>query len=316
LNVPNKLGILVNCPINKENQKKLPKYFDLYFAEEVPDRNTLLANIGDKIQIIISDGPREIDKKLMDQMPNLELICLQSVGIDHLDIDTAKKRDIKVTNAAGTNANSCADHAFALMLSLYRNIVSNNKSMHSNGASEETPFIRSNTIHGKKIGILGLGEIGYEIAKRATAFEMDVFYHNRKKREDVPYTYCFTPQDLAIKSQILVVACPGGKETKNIVDSLILESLGSEGTLINIARGTVVDTNALVHALQKGVIKNAGLDVVSGSASERSPLCNMNNVILSPHIAGNTEESWLNRSNLIRDILTEFRTGKTLTNQL
>jgi lactate dehydrogenase-like 2-hydroxyacid dehydrogenase len=115
--LPQKISVLVNCPINIENRGKLPKYFNLYFAEEVPDRNALLDKIGNEIQIIISDGPRQIDAKLMDQMPNLKLICLQSVGIDHIDIDTANKRHIQVTNAAETNAASCADHAFALMLS-------------------------------------------------------------------------------------------------------------------------------------------------------------------------------------------------------
>lgn len=314
--MPQKIGVLVNCPINTENQEKLPKNFDLYFAEEVPDRDALLAKFGNEIQIVISDGPRQIDKKLMDQMPNLKLICLQSVGIDHLDIDTANNRNIKVTNGAGTNAASCADHAFALMLSLYRNIIINNQSMHSNEADEETPFIRSNTIYGKKIGILGLGAIGYEVAKRAIAFEMDIFYHNRTKRDDVPYTYCPTLQNLARKIEILVVSCPGGKATQNIVNASVLKALGENGTLINIARGTIVDTNALVYSLQKGIIKNAGLDVISGAEHERSRLCNMDNVVMSPHIAGNTDESWLNRSNLLRQILKEFRTGKPLTNQL
>ena len=314
--VPQKIGVLVNCPINSENREKFPKHFVLYFAEEVPDRDELLAKIGNEIQIIISDGPRQIDKKLMDQMPNLKLICLQSVGIDHLDIDTANNRNIKITNAAGTNAASCADHAFALMLSLYRNIIINDQSMHSNEADEETPFMRSNTIYEKKIGILGLGAIGCEIASRAAAFGMEIFYHNRTKRKDVPYIYCSTLQNLASKIEILVVSCPGGKATQNIVNASVLKALGGNGTIINIARGTIVDTNALVYALQKGIIKNAGLDVIGGAEHERSRLCNMDNVVMSPHIAGNTNESWLNRSNLIRQILTEFRTGKPLTNQL
>ena len=311
-----KIGVLVNCPINLENRQKLPKFFDLYFAEEVPDRNTLLAQIGNKIEIIISDGPRVINKQLMNQMPNLKLICLQSVGIDHLDIASAKDRNIKITNAAGTNAASCADHAFSLMLSLYRNIIPNNQSMRSNHADEETPFIRSNTIYGKTIGILGLGAIGYEIATRAAAFRMEVFYHNRTQRKDVPYTYCSSLKNLASKVEILIVACPGGQETQNIIGLSVLNALGERGTLINIARGTIVDTNALVYALRKGIIKSAGLDVIGGSKHERRPLCGMENVIMSPHIAGNTDESWLNRSNLIRKILTDFRTGKTLTNQL
>ena len=311
-----KIGVLVNCPINLENRNKLPKYFDLYYAEEVPNRSSLLAKIGNEIKIIISDGPRIIDKKLMDQMPNLQLICLQSVGIDHLDISTAKDRNIMVTNAAGTNASSCADHAFGLMLSLYRNIVINNILMHSNKADEETSFTRSNSIHGKKIGILGLGNIGTEIAKRAIAFKMKVFYYKRTKRKDVPYNYCSSLHDLANEVEILTIACPGGQKTKNIIGQSVLKALGTNGTLINIARGSIVDTNALVTALQQGVIKNAGLDVIAGSEYERSQLCGMDNVIMSPHIAGNTNESWLNRSNLTRLILTEFRTGKILSNQL
>jgi lactate dehydrogenase-like 2-hydroxyacid dehydrogenase len=314
--LPQQISVLVNCPINIENRGKLPKYFNLYFAEEVPDINALLDKIGNEIQIIISDGPRQIDAKLMDQMPNLKLICLQSVGIDHIDIDTANKRNIQVTNAAETNAASCADHAFALMLSLYRNIIVNNRNMHSNGADEEIPFARSNTIYGKNIGILGLGAIGCEVAKRAAAFDMEIFYHNRTKRGDVPFNYCSTLKDLANKIDILVVSCPGGDATKNIVNSSILKALGASGTLINVARGSIVDTNALVRALQGGVIKNAGLDVIGVVEHERNLLCNMDHVVMSPHIAGNTDESWLNRSNLIRQILTEFRTKKPLTNQL
>jgi lactate dehydrogenase-like 2-hydroxyacid dehydrogenase len=311
-----KIGVLVNCPINLENREKFPKYFNLYFAEEVADRNTLLDQIGNEIQIIISDGPRQIGVELMDQMPNLELICLQSVGIDYLDIDTANKRNIQVTNAAGTNAASCADHAFALILALYRNIIVNNQNMHSNGANEETPFVRSNTIYGKNIGILGLGAIGCEIAKRATAFDMEIFYHNRTKRGDVPFNYCSTLNDLADKVDTLVVACPGGDATQNIVNSSILKALGASGTLINVARGSIVDTIALVRALQGGIIKNAGLDVVGGAAHERKSLCNMENVVMSPHIAGNTDESWLKRSDLIRKILMEFRIEEPLTNLL
>ncbi len=308
--------MLVNCPINQENREKLPKYFNLYFAEEVADRNTLLDQIGNEIHIIVSDGPRQIDAKLMDQMPNLKLICLQSVGIDYLDIDTANKRSIQVTNAAGTNAASCADHAFALMLTLYRNIIINNQNMHSNGANEQTPFARSNTIYGKNIGILGLGAIGCELAKRATAFDMEVFYHNRTKRADIPFNYCPTLKDLAYKVNILVVACPGGDATRNIVNSSILKALGVNGTLINVARGSIVDTRALVLALQDGIIKNAGLDVISGVEQERNLLCNMDNVVMSPHIAGNTDESWLKRSDLIRKILMEFRIRGPLTNLL
>ncbi len=311
-----KIGVLVNCPINKENREKLPKYFDLHFAEEVTDRNTLLAQVGSSIRIIISDGPRTIDAALMDQMPNLELVCLQSVGLDHLELEVAKERGIRVTNARGTNAASCADHAFALLLSVSRHILVNDKTMRENDAYEECPKIHSTTIYGKKIGILGLGSVGCEIAKRAVAFDMEVFYHNRNAREDVPYTYCASPVELASQVEFLIISCPGGAATRNIVNADVLESLGPNGTFINIARGSIVDTPTLVAALQTGKIKNAGLDVIGGDAAERTPLCGMDNVVMSPHLAGNTEEAWLNRSTLIRKVLNEFRSGQDLTNQV
>ncbi len=309
-----KIGVLVNCPINKENRQKLIESFDLYFSEEVPNRDVLLSEVGKDISVIISDGPRHIDIALMDQIPNLELICLQSVGLDHVDIKAAKSRGIRVTNALGTNAASCADHAFALLLSVSRHILANDRSMRENGADEECPKIHSTTIYGKKMGILGLGSIGSEIAKRASAFDMEIFYHNRSARDDVSYSYSPTLLDLARQVQILVVSCPGGEATRNIVNAEVLEALGPDGTLVNIARGSIVDTKALVLALQKGVIQNAGLDVVGGEASERRPLCTMDNVVLSPHLAGNTEESWINRNNLTRQVLMEFRDGKYLTN--
>jgi lactate dehydrogenase-like 2-hydroxyacid dehydrogenase len=311
-----KIGVLVNCPINKVNRAELPKLFDLHFAEEVPNRDELLAEVGENIQIIVSDGPRHIDVPLMDQLPNLKLVCLQSVGLDHLDLEAAKDRGIHVTNATGTNAPSCADHAFALMLAVSRHILANDKSMRENEAYEECAKFHSTTVYGKKIGILGLGTIGCEIAKRAVAFDMDIYYHNRSERDDVPYTYCKSLLELAKEVQILAISCPGGEATRNIVNASVLEALGPGGTLVNIARGTIVDTNDLVRALQSGAIKNAGLDVIGGEAQDRIPLCSMDNVVMSPHLAGNTEEAWLNRSQLTRTVLTEFLDGKELTNQV
>jgi len=252
----------------------------------------------------------------MDQLPNLALICMMSVGLDHLDLETAEARNIQVTNALGTNAPSCADHAFALLLSVSRHILANDRSMREHEAYEECPKFHSTTIYGRKIGILGLGAIGTEVAKRAVAFDMEVYYHNRSKRNDVPYTYCSSLLELASEVQILVVSCPGGEATRNIVNAEVLAALGPESTLVNVARGSIVDTNALVAALQNGVIKNAGLDVVGGEASERAPLCVMDNVVMSPHLSGNTEESWQIRNQLAHKNLLAFLNNETLTNQV
>ena len=172
----------------------------------------------------------------MDQLPNLGLIYMMSVGLDHLDVKAANTRDIKVTNALDTNAQSCADHAFALLLSVSRHILANDLSMRENEADAECPKFHSTTIYGRKIGILGLGSIGCKIAKCATAFDMTVFYHNRSERDDVSYTYCSSLLELATEVQILIVSYHDGEATRNIVNAEVLEALGPEGTLVNIAQ--------------------------------------------------------------------------------
>jgi len=308
--------ILVNCPVSDENKSRWAEAYSPHYIEEVEDRTALLNEVGSEVVAMITDGPRAIDAAYLDAVPNLKLIICLGVGVEKIDMEEAKRRSISVTNGSGTNAPSVADHVFALLLGVARHVLPNDRTMRQHAAYEECPKITSGTIYGKKLGIIGLGAIGMEVAKRAQAFDMDVSYHNRKPRPDADYAYFNTPQALAAEVQYLAVSCPGGDETRNLVNGDVLKALGPDGILVNVSRGSVVDTRALVQALEAGELGGAGLDVVGGDDAVRQPLCDMDNVVMTPHLSGNTQEAWDLKNELADQILTAFFGGSPLPNQV
>jgi lactate dehydrogenase-like 2-hydroxyacid dehydrogenase len=146
-------------------------------------------------------------------------------------------------------------------------------------------------VTGRRLGIVGLGGIGTQVAKRAAAFDMTIGYHNRKPKPGVDHAYFATPLALAQWAQILVVACPGGPATRHLVNGEVLAALGPEGVVVNIARGSIIDEPALVAALQAGTIKGAGLDVFADEPHIPAPLLAMDNVVLLPHVGSATHET-------------------------
>ena len=308
--------ILVNCPVSDENKSRWEETYVPHYIEEVEDRNALLAEIGNDIVAMITDGPRTIDVAFMDAVPNLKLIICLGVGVEKIDMAEAEKRGIIVTNGSGTNAPSVADHVFALMLAVARHVLPNDRTMRQHAADEECPKVTSGTIYGKKLGIIGLGAIGMEVAKRAQAFDMEVSYHNRSPRNDVEYGYCGSAEELAAGVQYLAVSCPGGDETRNMVNADVLKALGPNGVLINVSRGSVVDTPALITAVKTSGIWGAGLDVVGGDDATRQPLCDMDNVVMTPHLSGNTAEAWDLKNDLADEILTAYFSGYEIPNRV
>ena len=146
-------------------------------------------------------------------------------------------------------------------------------------------------VYGKRLGILGLGAIGEMVARRAAGFDLSVRYHNRRKRDELPYAYRPSPVDLASDSDFLIVACPGGAETRHLVDREVLRALGPRGYLVNVARGTVVDTDALIAALTAGEIAGAALDVIENEPQVPEALMEFPNVVLTPHFGGRSHEA-------------------------
>jgi lactate dehydrogenase-like 2-hydroxyacid dehydrogenase len=194
-----------------------------------------------------------------------------------------------LVNGAGTNDHCVADHAFALLLAVVRDVP------YLDGATREGLWrdglpMRPNISH-KRLGVLGLGNIGEKVARRAAGFDMEVGYHNRKPREGSPLRYFDSVTALAQWSDFLVVATPGGPGTRHLIDARVLAALGPQGFLVNVSRGSVVDTAALAQALIDGTIAGAGLDVYEGEPKPPQALLPLRNVVLTPHLAGRSPEA-------------------------
>lgn len=264
--------------------------FELHIAPNALERAKAIRIVGAGIRAVLTNGSTGLDAVSIAALPKLEIICALGAGYEGVDLVAAKARGIVATNGPGTNDASVADHAMALLMTIARGIVQ------ADSAAKRGEWARSRNprpmISGKKLGILGLGSIGEQIARRgAGGFEMEIAYHNRKPRNGSSWLYQPSPKALAAWSDFLVVATPGGTSTKHLVDAEVLSALGANAFLINIARGSVVDTSALIDALKHHRIGGAALDVVEGEPNVPRELAEISNVIITPHIAGRSPEA-------------------------
>ncbi|HTJ64634.1 MAG TPA: 2-hydroxyacid dehydrogenase [Alphaproteobacteria bacterium] len=272
-------------------ERALEADFRIHKLWEHPDRASFFAEIGPRIRGIVSySGAAPVDAAVLAGLPNVGIVTNMGVGYESVDAAIARERGIVVTNAAGVNAVDVGENAFAMILAFGRGIVAGDRYVRAGRWAKEGRRKMTRRVSGRTIGILGLGNIGMEIAKRAVAFDMPVFYHNRHKRTDVPYTYCETLPDLAKAVDFLVVATPGGVETEHLVNEEVLAALGPDGALINIARGTVVDEKAMIAMLSDGRLGGAGLDVFEDEPNVPEALFALENVVLQPHQGGATHE--------------------------
>ncbi|MFF7705992.1 NAD(P)-dependent oxidoreductase [Pseudomonas sp. NPDC007930] len=257
--------------------------FDLILATTPAARAEAIAAHGQAISAVLTRGPLGLRADEIDALPRLEIITVIGAGYEHVDLEAARKRGIMVTNGAGVNASSVADHTLALLLALVRDIPRADASVRRGEWSK----VMRPSLAGKRLGVLGLGAVGMAIARRAAlGFGMAVSYHNRRPRADVEYRYHATVQALAADSDYLIIATPGGADTQLLVDAEVLQALGEHGFIVNIARGSVVDTAALVSALQQRQIAGAGLDVFDDEPNVPEALKALDNVVLTPHVAG------------------------------
>lgn len=264
--------------------------FETHYAPTATDRAQAVEHNGGRIRAVLTNGSRGLDASVIAALPKLNIICALGAGYENIDVTAAKARNIIVTHGPGTNDTSVADHAMALLMAIARGIVQSDSAVRR-GEWAASRQLRP-MISGKRLGILGLGNIGEQIARRASAgFGMSVAYHSRTPRADSAWHYLPSPVALAQWSDFLVVATPGGAMTWHLVDDAVLSALGPDGFLINIARGSVVDTAALIDALKKRHIAGAALDVVEGEPDVPAELIAQENVIITPHIAGRTPEA-------------------------
>ena len=259
---------------------------DYYRAE---DKQALLDDGRRSIRGLVQGGGTMTPTSLLDRLPQLEIISVFGVGYDGVPVDYCKSRRIHVTNTPDVLTDDVADVAVALTLMTCRGFGRLERFLRSGAWEERGPELTTR-LRGKHIGILGLGRIGKAIAERLRAFGAEVSYTGRKPQK-VPYKYVESLKDLAKHSDFLIVACPGGPATQHLVNAEIIASLGKKGTLINIARGSIVDEKALVEALESGKLGGAGLDVFADEPHVPAALLEMDNVVLLPHVGSATRET-------------------------
>lgn len=280
--------------------------YRLILAPTPAARAEAIAARSDEITAVLTRGPLGLYAEEIAALPHLQIICVLGAGYEHVDLAAAQARGITVTNGAGVNAPTVADHAMSLLLSIVRDIPQADASVRRGEWRKET----RPSLEGKRLGILGLGAVGLAIARRAAGFGVVVSYHNRKPRTDVGYDYRATPLELASASDFLVIATPGGGGTQHLIDSQVLDALGPQGFVVNIARASVIDTAALVDALQQRRIAGAALDVFDDEPRVPDALKVLDNVVLTPHVGGLSPEASEATVRMVADNLLAFFAGK------
>jgi hydroxypyruvate reductase len=278
------------------------------FSETVA---ALPAADAQRVRALITMGTVSTTGAALAHLPALGLISCVGSGYEGVDLAAARERAIVVTHSPATNSAAVADLAMGLLIASVRQMFEANAFLRrgdwTGNYASRMPLVRGLT--GRKVGIYGLGAIGEQIARRAAAFEMEIAYHNRKRRDDVSYPYYATLHDLAHWADVLVVAVRAGPGNRHAVDAGILAALGAEGHIINIARGAVIDEPALIRALREGVIAGAGLDVFEREPSVPEELVALPNVALTPHIGGGTLEAAAALQDLVLANLDAFFAG-------
>lgn len=277
--------------------------------QEKDPESVIQQNQNDIVGIVATVG-RMVSRKLIEVLPNLEIISNFAVGIDNIDLEAAEERGVIVTNTPDVLTADTADTALALLLAAARRVVEGDAYVRV-GKWLNGPMPLATSLEHKKVGVVGLGRIGQAIAKRAAAFDMDVAYHGRSEK-DVPYRFYPQLLEMAQDVDFLVLSCAGGPETKHIINEEVLNALGERGFLINVARGSVVDEEALLIALRNKNIAGAGLDVYENEPHVPEALFSMDNVVLLPHVGSATMETRTKMGQLVVDNIKAHFKGEPL----
>lgn len=284
-----------------------------YFHADAAERARLLAEVGSSVRAVVVNGGTLVPTALLDALPAVKIVSVFGVGYDGVPIPYCRERGIQVTNTPDVLTDDVADVAVALVLMTARKLVEANRFIHS-GAWSERPFELAWKVGGKRAGIFGLGRIGKAIARRLAAHDMEIAYHGRQQQSGVDYPYFGSLAELAQWSDFLIVAAPGGTGTQHAINAEILAALGAKGTLINIARGSVVDETALVEALKSGGIRGAGLDVFDHEPNVEPALLAAPNTVLLPHLGSGTHETRQAMADLVlRNLEAHFHDRPLLT---
>lgn len=278
-----------------------------------PERAPFLAKHGPSITAAVVSGPPGVDADLMKALPGMGAIVNYGVGYDAIDVGEARRLGIGVSNTPGVLTDSVADAAVGLLLMTMRGFAAADRYVRAGRWPVDGPFPLTCDVSKTRVGILGLGRIGSAIASRLAGFGCVISYHNRNQVSDSSYRYAPSLTELAEWADALVVSVSGGKNTAALVNRQVLAALGPKGYLINVARGSVVDQDALVELLGAGALSGAGLDVYTDEPHVPDSLRDLDNVVLLPHIGSATTRTRDAMAALVLRNLDQYHTDGTLT---
>nr|WP_321458044.1 2-hydroxyacid dehydrogenase [uncultured Cohaesibacter sp.] len=307
-----KPDVLVVVPLRPDQQSQLEDAYTLHRYDLAEDKDAFLDEVGDKIVAAVASGGRSLQRPQIEKLPNLKIIASSGVGYDSTDVAACNEKGIKLTNTPDVLTDDVADLALGLVLAIRRELVKGDAYVRSGAWGRDGMMGLTRSMRGKKVGIAGFGRIGKAIAARLAPLGVEMAYNGRHEQSGVDYPYMSDLVAMAKWSDMLIAVMPGGPATQGIINTQVLEALGPEGTFINVARGSVVDEDALIACLKDGRLGSAALDVYLNEPNPNPAFTELTNIVLHPHHASATVETRGAMSQLVVDNLAAHFAGKPL----
>ncbi|RFB79837.1 2-hydroxyacid dehydrogenase [Methylovirgula sp. 4M-Z18] len=305
--------ILQIGPYPAWDQEPLDAAFDVHRYFEAGDKQAFLNQVGPGIRGIATRGELGAGRAMIEACPALEIISVYGVGYDAVDLAACRERGIRVTNTPDVLTKDVADLGVAMMLCLSRGMIGAERWVKDGSWAAKGLYPLKRRVWGKRAGVLGLGRIGYEVAKRLEGFDMAVAYSDVAPKDFAgKWEFIADPVALAAQSDFLFVTLAASAETRHIVDKRVIEALGPDGMLINISRASNIDEHALLDALRTGALGFAALDVFEGEPNLNPGFLELDNVLVQPHHASGTVETRKAMGQLVRDNLAAHFAGRAL----
>lgn len=306
-----KPDVMMLYPMRPDAMAQLEAAYTLHRADQAADKAAFIVEHGPKCRTIATNGHEPVTREMIAAMPGLDLVACSSAGFESFDLAAMAERGVRLTNTSAALSDDVADTAILLMLAARRSLVAAEAYVRSGDWAKKGMYPLQHTISGKRLGIVGMGTIGQEIARRAEALRMQVSYWNRRPK-DVPWRFQPDLVQLAAESDVLVVIVAGGEGTRGLISAEVMAALGRQGLLVNVSRGSVVDEPAMIAALTSGALGHAALDVFASEPDPDPALTALPNVTLFPHHASGTVETRDAMAQLVVDNLAAFYAGKPL----
>lgn len=305
--------ILQVGPYPEWDETPLNEAFTVHRYFEAPDGAAFLSEVGPAIRGIATRGELGVDRAMIAACPNLEVISVYGVGYDAVDLEACRERGIRVTNTPDVLTRDVADLGVAMMLCQARGLVGAEAWVRDGSWASKGLYPLRSRVHGKRAGILGLGRIGFEVARRLAGFDMDIAYSDIGPKEYAPdWEFVADPRALAERSDFLFVTLAASAETRHIVSREVIEAVGPEGVIVNVSRASNIDEEALLDALEGGKLGAAALDVFEGEPDLNPRFLALDNVLLQPHHASGTIETRKAMGKLVRENLSAHFAGQAL----